>query len=499
MGKRKLNTSVKYIQANFTECDGIDMLSVFLRQGQKLFPNFSSNEKRTIYDGDLDYLNKNKEIIKVFRCQIKSLKSTRRTFKIEYKYLSACSNKVSFDPLFFFLVDVGNPKKPRFYYLNLTIFKPNMVLDCVKNKKSLNVKIRDFTELLTPDDLINDIENNYLYTLSLSELSLEELRILMSGITYLNSCINKIPHLRNFLFPNFYSFVVEYDKNTNEGFKDGFYSIKHDVISITPTVIDSKSDLIMKFNPSITRGKFISRSFNKEAINENVFKDYLSYALKEGFHYSEYLLALMPDVVLCEIIYAALNYETIKLGNKELKIYCESELISLDNISQIKLSDHNPFKRHFDFAVRTCHDREITVVKKVWRYWKNNGLVDDAIFNEDIIKFFDLYSHLSNMLIGKLFGENDKEYAFYYGFERMPSTKILYLKMASKNILEYLNVEELKDVQSMGVSKSICFENLNSFAPLFNTLVNKCYQVACAKFDCKYEWTSVDGIKIYVP
>ena len=45
--------------------------------------------------------------------------------------------------------------------LTLGLFElTKIIVNCVKNKKSLNVKIRDFTELLTPDDLINDIENN---------------------------------------------------------------------------------------------------------------------------------------------------------------------------------------------------------------------------------------------------------------------------------------------------------------------------------------------------
>ena len=498
--KRKSPTPTKYIQANFTECDGIDLLSVFLRQGQRLFPNFSSNEKRTIYDGDLDYLNKNKEIIKVFRCQVKSVKSTRGTFKIDYKYLLACSNKVSFDPLFFFLIDIHNADKPRFFYLNLTIFRPDVVSQCVKNKQSLTVKISDFKELSTAQDLIDDIEKNYLYTLSLSELSLEELRILMSGITYLNNCINRIPIIRNFMFPNFYSFVAEYEKNTNEGVSSGLYALEHDVLSIMPTIIDSTSDLIAKFNPTILRGKFISRSFDKNAISEDAFKEYLSYVLKEAFYFSEHLLEIMPEVVLHEIIYATINFEVIKIGNKKLKPLCELETIPLKDIKSIKLDENNLYKRHFDIAVKLCEERQIKTIRKVWHYWFNDDVIDDEPFNNDVRMFFNTYSYFVNPVLNNLLNENIDERAFYFCFERVNNTKILILNLISKNKFEYLDKEDIRCKENNGIRKGGCFENMNSFAPLFNTLLNKCYQVTCTKFECKCDNSvSVDGTKIYVP
>lgn len=501
MKRRKTPTPTKYIQANFTECDGIDLLSVFLRQGQRLFPNFSSNEKRIIYDGDLDYLNKDREIVKVFRCQVKSLKSTRRSFKIDYKYLLACSNKVSFDPLFFFLVDFHNPLNPCFFYLNLTIFKPNVVSQCIKNKQSLNVKISDFVRLNSPKDLIEDIEKNYLYTLSLSELSLEELRVLMSGITYLNNCINKIPIIRNYMYPNFYSFVVEYEKNTDEGVTRGLYSSKHDILSIMPTVVDSTSNLISKFNPTILRGKFVSRSFNKNAINEDAFRDYLSYTLKEAFYYSEHLLEIMPEVVLHEIIYAALNFEVIKIGNKKFKSICKLETIPLLNIKYIELSGKNPYRRHFPIAIKLFEEKQIETIKKVWHYRFDDGYTgDNKSFYNDARKLFDMYSYLINPVLNSLLDKNVGSYAFYYVFERIENTKNLNLFLSSKNNYEYSNKKEIVCKQSTGIQKGAYFENMNSFAPLFNTLLNKCYQNICLKFECKYDDSiSVDGTNIYVP
>ena len=498
---KKAPAPTKYIQANFTECDGIDLLSVFLRQEQRLFPNFASNEKRTIYDGDLDYLNEKKEIIKVFRCQVKSVSSTGRKFKIDYKYLVACSNKISLDPLFFFLVNLHEKGKPRYFYLNLTTFKPDKIAECVKAKKSLNVSIKDFTELVSPSVLVADIEANYLYTFSLSELSLEELRILMSGITYLNNSINKVPLIRDSLFPGFYSFVVEYAKDTDEGFAGGWYSKKHDVLSVMPAYIDSSADLIKTYNPEIKRGKMVTRAFTKSAIDENLFKVYLSFYLKEAFCYSENFLPIMPEEVLYELVFAAFNYEYYKLGNAEAKMQCEADSIPLNDALQFQPQESNKYLRYFRSALCECKKRNVTIIKKIWSYWQEDPrLGSGEVFRQDIKLFFELYSKGANIAIKGLFADHiDLHHSYYYSFEQSSHNRSPILTMASKAPFEYLPGDKLVKERNPEITRTTAFENMLSFAPLFHTIVNKCYKTVCERFDCKYEEMNGDGGSIFVP
>ena len=503
MAQRKINSPTKYIQANFTECDGVDMLSVFLRRGKRLFPNFSSNEKRTIYDGDLDYLDEKGTIKKVFRCQIKSLSHIPKKYNIEYKYLFACSNKISLDPLFFFLVDTT---KPKFYYLNLTTYHPREMEECIKKRISLEANLSDFTELNSASDLVTDIESNYLYSLSLAELNLEELRILMSGITYLNNSINSLKLFKDALFPDFYSFVVEYDKNTNEGVESGFFAGVHNVLSILPVSADSKTDLIKKYNSKTLAGKFVCRTFGERpAIAEQSFKDYMGFLLKEAFHHNQYLITIMPDDIIFELIYAAVNYEFFMVPNNGFYSLVFSEKIDLDTLRSLIFHDDNPYKIYIPIILDECRKRNISEAKKIWKYWEKCSryglsLEEMPEFVNETKWFFKKYSLYSNIILNRLFGDNyGTERSYDYSLECSRDTKSLTVTFWDKCRFDSLVNGNHDEHEGSTIMKKCAFENMMSFSPLFGTLVNKCYLVASERFGCSCDKILIDGTQYYVP
>ena len=501
MSKIKNISPTKYKKSHFTECDGVDMLSVFLRKGRKLFPNFSSNEKRAIYDGDLDYLDNEMKIKKIFRCQIKALKHIYRTYRIEYKYLFACSNKVSFDPLFFFLVDIGEQK---FYYLNLTSFHPLEVERCVKNKESLLVNISDFTLLSSAEDLVTEIENNYLYSVSLSDLNMEELRILMSGITYLNNSINNVPIIRDVLFKNFYSFVVEYQKDTDEGAKVGLYSNKHNILTIMPALIDEKTNLISKCcKRDLVPGRFVCRSFGGSAINEQNFKNYLGLLINEFFTYNQYLLSIMPSDIICELFFAAINFEYLKLNNKGFEKWFNSEEISVGVLRDFVFSKENPYAVYTPFLVEECNKRDIAVIKKIWHYWRNSSSLFEISDSKEILinetkLFLNKYSLYcdyvaSNLVDAKL----NLQMSFAYTLTNYENTKTFNANFYNKSRFDYFDDDTEMRFEST-LHKGGLFENMKSFSPLFGSIINRCYQIVSYKLDCEYKPIILDGINYFL-
>lgn len=500
MSNIKVVSPTKYKKSHFTECDGVDMLSVFLRKGRKLFPNFSSNEKRAIYDGDLDYLDNEMKIKKIFRCQIKSLKHVYRTYRIEYKYLFACSNKVSFDPLFFFLVDTS---KQKFYYLNLTSFHPLEVERCVKNKEPLSVNISDFTLLNSAEDLITEIENNYLYSVSLADLNMEELRVLMSGITYLNDSINKVPTIRDTLFKNFFSFVVEYEKDTDEGEKESLYSNKHNILTITPALIDEKTNLISKYcKKDLTPGRFVCRSFGGSAINEQNFKEYMSNLINEYFNNNQCLLPILPPDIIHELFYSAINFEYLKLNNKKFEKLFADEQIPIDVFKENGFSKENPYYVYVPLLLKECHKRRISTIKKIWHYWNSVNLVNkdfdsSKILIEETKLFFEKYSTYSNVLVKRLIdGELNLDLSFAYTLENYENTKMFNIEAFSKSRFDYYDY--LDTYYNSQFHKKGLFENMKSFSPLFGTIINKSYQIIANRFECEYKPIRIDGIEYYL-
>ena len=491
----------KYKVTDFTECDGVDLLSIKLRSSGRIFTHFASNDKRPIYDGDFDLLNEDLTIKRVFRGQVKSTNSFGDSFRVAYKYLQAITSRVSLDPFYFFVVSIPTSE---FFYINLSTYNRDAINKAVKKKRGLSIKKSSFTKIEDVQLFVDELTKYSAYFTE-KKLSQNEIRLLMNGITYLNDALDKMPLIKNMMFPNLYSFYVDYARDTDEGFTRGLYSKKHNVLAIYPVFKESNNNLIGYFDEEGKKYKFISRHLEKDLLTLDSFKSYLQFILREAFAHIDKLLSVFPDIIIEELLYGAIGYEAFTLLKHKYELLYKSETLAASVFDDIHLSESNVYSTLFNAALNETKRRGMPKIHKLWWYFEKNTDVKPgekyAVFNTEkldlaIDRLLELLPYVINDTLKVLLPSEAKKAklsrtAFQFEFDQNSVTvlKIPYNYYSRVR----LSPEELCVMPFKSFSQ---FENMNTYAPLFLTTEKYLMSYLCELFEVEEFPCGVDSNQI---
>lgn len=453
-----------YKKKDFTECDGVDLLSFNLRKKQRIYPHFYSNDKRPVYDGEFDFLDEKMAFIRTFRCQIKTRKKLGKSFNIEVKYLSAVKNKISLDPLFFFVIELDTKK---IYYIDLSLYDFSSDL----NEKGLRIDLHKFT-ILEIDSFIKLLNSRVVDRED--SFTPYEFKTINNGIAYLNNAFEKYGYIKNFLFPKLFSFAVEYYKD-----------IDYDKIKIVP-IKEEKKELVKIVLDEKRLGplEFQTVSFRKNSINNATFRDCLESYFDIFFSYYENFVEFMPKIIISEVVYAALEYEYKDLNNNDFKELFYKESIAIEEIKKKKISINNKFYRCLMKIYELGHDD----FHKVWKYRDNYDESNKNFLKSDFEMFIEtiiasVKSSFSRLKISNVFFSSK-----YYKINNND------LIVFPRN--EYQNIDKIEDFINNINIKIMKLNVFDTYAPLFASVLYYIKKAIYEENECKFNGIQFQNINV---